>query len=211
MSAPDTKNGLRERKKARVRAEIRAQAMRLFAEQGYAATTTEQIAAAADVSPSTFFRYFPTKERLVLADDLEETMLAALAEQPADLPLLTAFSRAVRTGLDRTGREFEAQRRALIDEIPAVRQAQADELHRVIESLARAALARAGAPEADFEAHIFLGALTGTLRAALELRSPTAASIDRALAYLTAGFPIATMPPPEHEKRRRTNSRNPAE
>ncbi|MFF5080481.1 TetR family transcriptional regulator [Actinoplanes sp. NPDC000266] len=190
--------GLRERKKARIRAEIRAQAMRLFTEQGYAATTTEQIAAAADVSPSTFFRYFPAKERLVLADDLEETMLAALAEQPAELPLLTAFLQAVRTGLARTERQSEAQRRTLIAEVPALRQAQADELDRVISALAQALINRTGRPPADFEARIFLGALTGTLHAALLLAPPTGDTLDRALAYLESGFPLAAGRPIAH-------------
>ena len=74
--------GRRAREKTQIRDRIRTQGLRLFAEQGYAATTTEQIAAAADVSPSTFFRYFTTKESLVLSDELESTMLAALAEQP---------------------------------------------------------------------------------------------------------------------------------
>ncbi|MFG1995807.1 TetR family transcriptional regulator [Actinoplanes sp. NPDC048988] len=195
MSAPDhPQPGLRERKKARIRAEIRAQAMRLFAEQGYAATTTEQIAAAADVSPSTFFRYFPTKERLVLADDLEETMLAALAEQPTDLPLLTVFLQAVRTGLSRTERQSETQRRNLIAQIPALREAQSAELDRVIAALARALLTRTGRPATDFESRIFLGALTGALHAALQLPSPTGDSLARALSYLESGFPLAVEP-----------------
>jgi len=63
--------GLRERKKAKTRAAIRREAMRLFREQGYEETTVEQIAEAAEVSPSTFFRYFPTKEDVVLQDDFD--------------------------------------------------------------------------------------------------------------------------------------------
>ena len=74
-----TSPGLRERKKARTRASLREHALRLFREQGYQATTVEQIAAAAEVSASTFFRYFPTKEDVVLQDDMDARMIAALA------------------------------------------------------------------------------------------------------------------------------------
>ncbi len=63
--------GLRERKKARTRAQIREHALRLFLDQGYEATTVQQIADAADVSLSTLFRYFPTKAQLVLPVNLE--------------------------------------------------------------------------------------------------------------------------------------------
>ena len=53
--------GLRERKKQKTRESIQRTALRLFEKQGYEGTTIEQIAAAAEISPSTFFNYFPTK------------------------------------------------------------------------------------------------------------------------------------------------------
>src|SRR5437764_14521375 len=91
--------GLRERKKARTRAAIRQHALRLFREQGYSATTVEQIAAAADVSPATFFRYFPTKEDVVMQDDLDMFTLAALEAQPPELGPIAAFRAAAAAAL----------------------------------------------------------------------------------------------------------------
>ena len=58
---------LRDRQRAQIRADIRRAAFRLFVERGYDAVTTEEIAAAAGVSPRTFFRHVPTKEELLLA------------------------------------------------------------------------------------------------------------------------------------------------
>lgn len=58
---------LRDRQRAQIRADIRRAAFRLFIERGYDAVTTEEIAAAAGVSPRTFFRHVPAKEELLLA------------------------------------------------------------------------------------------------------------------------------------------------
>src|SRR5574337_1236534 len=88
--------GLRERKKAKTRAAIQGHALRLFREQGYEATTVEQIAAAAEVSPSTFFRYFSTKEDVVLYDDLDPLLIAAFAAQPAELSPIQAMRGALQ-------------------------------------------------------------------------------------------------------------------
>ncbi|HZZ53933.1 MAG TPA: TetR family transcriptional regulator, partial [Trebonia sp.] len=87
---------LRERKKARTRAAIREHALRLFREQGYDATTVEQIAAAAEVSPSTFFRYFPTKEDVVLQDGFDDRMFEAFDRQPPSLTPIAALRVAMR-------------------------------------------------------------------------------------------------------------------
>ncbi|GAA2145582.1 TetR/AcrR family transcriptional regulator [Actinomadura napierensis] len=96
--------GLRERKKARTRAAIQTCAMRLFREQGYDATTIAQIIEAADVSETTFFRYFPTKEDLVLHDDYDPMLIEAFQEQPP-VPALRASFAAAFTGITaRAGR-----------------------------------------------------------------------------------------------------------
>src|ERR1700684_2832081 len=91
--------GLRERKKARTRAFIREHALRLFREQGHAATTVEQIAEAADVSPSTFLRYFPTKEDVVLKDEMGDLRRYADERQPAELSPVAAFRAAAAQAL----------------------------------------------------------------------------------------------------------------
>lgn len=75
--------GLRERKKLATRAAIHDAAMRLFGERGFAATTVDQIAEAADVSRATVFSYFATKEEIVLGDAAVavEALSARLAER----------------------------------------------------------------------------------------------------------------------------------
>ncbi|BBZ72451.1 TetR/AcrR family transcriptional regulator [Mycobacterium paraseoulense] len=67
MTSPARGESLRDRQRAQVRADLRRAAFRLFVDRGYDAVTTEEIAAAAGVSPRTFFRHVPTKEDLLLA------------------------------------------------------------------------------------------------------------------------------------------------
>jgi AcrR family transcriptional regulator len=89
----------RERKKAETRQRLQEQALRLFVERGYEATTVEQIAAAAGVSHMTFFRYFPTKEDAVLADSYDPLLVAAIQARPPTEDPVTRIRTAVREGL----------------------------------------------------------------------------------------------------------------
>ncbi|MFJ9909915.1 TetR family transcriptional regulator [Streptomyces sp. NPDC101152] len=90
-------SGLRERKKRRTREMLIDAAQELFCANGFEATTVDQIAAAADVSTRTFFRYFASKEHvaLALADDQITAMLESFAAQPTDVPVLTGMRQAV--------------------------------------------------------------------------------------------------------------------
>jgi AcrR family transcriptional regulator len=90
--------GLRERKKQRTREQIVDAAMGLFAVHGYHATTIADIAEAAEVSPRTFFSYFPSKEAVVFhnADRDLDSLRGALSDR---LPGETAFD-ALRRWID---------------------------------------------------------------------------------------------------------------
>ena len=87
--------GLRERKKQRTRATLIDAAMDLCLKQGYEQTTVEQIAAAADVSPRTFSRYFATKDAvfLTLIEDYADEVAIELETVPADVGPLEAMRR----------------------------------------------------------------------------------------------------------------------
>jgi AcrR family transcriptional regulator len=91
--------GRRDRKKRETRQALREAAQRLFAEQGFAETTIDDITEAADVSRRTFFRYYSSKEDLLRADvtDLLPRMLDALRARPASEPPLLAILAALRT------------------------------------------------------------------------------------------------------------------
>lgn len=91
--------GLRARKKAQTRTAIQDAALTLFERQGYAATTIAEIAAAADVSERTFFRYFPTKEDVVQFDRFDVSMVEAFREQPPHLGVMDAARNAIEETL----------------------------------------------------------------------------------------------------------------
>jgi AcrR family transcriptional regulator len=88
----------RERKRAKTRRTIQEQALRLFAEQGYEATTVKQIAAAAGVSHMTFFRYYPTKEDVVLSDDYDPMLERLIKDRPAGEPVVDSIQAAIAEG-----------------------------------------------------------------------------------------------------------------
>ncbi|GAA4213227.1 TetR family transcriptional regulator [Microbispora amethystogenes] len=190
---------LRERKKAKTRRTIQEEALRLFAEQGYDATTVEQIAEAAEVSPSTFFRYFPTKEDVVTQDDYDPILLEAIRAQPPDLPPLTALRAAFRTAFESMGPEEldrTLARTKLSTSVPALRARITEGLFATIEMLAGAMAERAGRDRRSPAVRALVGAVMGVMLASLFTwveqngRTPLPVLLDEALGYLEAGLPI---------------------
>ena len=163
---PGPPSGLRERKKARTRASIREHALRLFREQTYQGTTVEQIAAAAEVSPSTFFRYFPTKEDIVLQDDMDTRMIEALERQPAGLGPLSAVRAATRevfTSYTQADLDLLGETTALTMTVPEIRARAMNEFARSISVIGEALAKRAGRPADDLAVRTTAGAIIGVV------------------------------------------------
>jgi AcrR family transcriptional regulator len=167
--APGQPSGLRERKKARTRATIRAEALRLFREQGYHATTVEQIAAAAEVSPSTFFRYFPTKEDVVLQDDMEPLLAEAIEHQPPELGVVAAVRASLRTvisHLDKEQWDRIRQQAELSMTTPEVRARAMDDFARTLGVMAEVVARRTGLSPDDLRVRTAAGAIFGAILSA---------------------------------------------
>ncbi|MEV7087072.1 TetR family transcriptional regulator [Streptomyces sp. NPDC093085] len=91
------KGGARERARRAMRAEVSAVAAELVLDQGYEETTVDDICSAAEISRSTFFRYFPAKEDALFGDTAEagEVLRDVLAARPADEAPWVALRRAL--------------------------------------------------------------------------------------------------------------------
>ncbi|MFI1307373.1 TetR/AcrR family transcriptional regulator [Streptomyces sioyaensis] len=170
-SPPGTpKLGLRERKKLQTRQAIRRAAYRLFAEQGYDATPVDRIAEAADVSPSTVFRYFPTKEDIVLSVKYDAVPAAGLRARPADEPMVESMRQvtveALR-GLTAEERGELVQRVRLIREVPAIRGRTAENTARDAAMLAAVLAERSGRPDGDLELRVIGAAILAALQEAM--------------------------------------------
>ncbi|OKK06938.1 TetR family transcriptional regulator [Streptomyces sp. CB03234] len=195
--------GLRERKKLKTRIAIRRATYRLIAEQGYEATTVEQIAEAAEVSPSTVFRYFPAKEDIVLTDEYDPVMEAALRGRPAGEDplesLRSVITRTVAAFLEHEPEETR-QRARLLVEVPAVRARMTETMAETSQMLSRVMADRTGRAADDLEVRVFTAAVTGALREALvhwaerDQQDDLVALVNRALDTLRGGLSLERRP-----------------
>ncbi|GAB3483279.1 acyl-CoA-like ligand-binding transcription factor [Nocardiopsis coralliicola] len=191
-------NGLRERKRDRAMRRIREVALELFEEEGFDAVTVERIAQAAEVSPSSVYRYFQTKEGIVLWNPNRDAALGRLfAAEYAGLPLLETLRRGLAAYFADPGVWSEGPERRrvrLLLSVPSVQAAAVRRLTEAVDSLAEQIAARGGDAAEPFRTRIAAGALLGGVLSAVRVwqeeggTEPLPALLDRTLATLEQGF-----------------------
>ncbi len=185
--------GLRERKKIRTREVVRREAFRLFERDGYADTTVEQIAEAANVSPRTFFRYFPNKAALLIPDHMMEPIITLFLVAPPEMAPIAAYRHALEQVFNgMAGPEWgdEMARQQLLYTLPEAAGALYNQYLHIIELITAAIATRLNRPADDPELRITAGAITGVLMAALDGTPMDPQLIYRGLDFLDAGLPL---------------------
>ena len=163
--------GLRERKKERTRQAIQRAALSLITTRGYDAMTCEQIAAAAEVSSATLFRYFATKEDIVLQDGYDPLIAEAVRARPAREDPLTAVRRGFAdTFADVYQGDLEVirQRTALILSVPALRARSREQQESLASHLSDALAERAGDSGSSLDIEVAAAVCAAAVSTAVE-------------------------------------------
>ena len=165
--------GLRARNKLRTRQEIADAALALAAERGLEHVTVEQIAAAADIAPRTFFRYFDSKEDALLADhsDRLELLRDTLRNRPTTEGPLTAVRAAILevVGDLEEHRDLMLCKVQLMETNPTLRAQSLERMGDLERTIAEALAARSGVDlERDFRPFLIAGAVCTAMRVAMD-------------------------------------------
>src|SRR5262245_17603407 len=188
---------LRERKRTRTRSMIQTEALRLFTEKGYAQTTVDEIADAAAISPRTFFRYFPTKEDVVMWDEYDPLALDLLESRPNDEPIAESFRMVVRAtlgGLYRHDPERLLQRVQLSMTIPEVRARFLEEQNTGVAALASLFARKRGTETDELRMRVIGSSLLAAVIVAIDVwqqgggKDDLLAILDQATDALAAGM-----------------------
>jgi AcrR family transcriptional regulator len=194
--------GLRERKKLKTRAAIQREAMRLFLERGFEATTIEDIAEAVEISPSTFFNYFPSKEDVVFEDELDPLIISAFDALPDETNPVRRLRMAMQTVFARMTPEQDRmmrERMQLMALAPELRGAMLSQFAGIVDQIAHLLGPRLGRGRDDFAVHNLAGAVLGVLLSAMlaivdDPKADMFRIVDDALAHLEAGLPLDWKP-----------------
>ncbi len=198
---------LRERKKLATRRELRREALRLIADRGYSNVTVEEIAEAANVSPRTFFNYFPTKEAALFGADpeLAEATSDAIVHQSPGEPVLNVLRALMRNRAAEVENEFAelggdplewlARMRASRTD-PHLHAAHGAQMAAIERSLAEAIARRLGTtPGQDPYPGLLASIATGVFRSSMAFWASSGGTVpldhlvDLAFGALASGLP----------------------
>jgi AcrR family transcriptional regulator len=204
----DDRGGLRARKKQTAMRRVQEVALDLFDERGFTNVSVEEIAAAAGISPSSVYRYFGTKEGIVLYDDVDLQFIERTEAELGSHPPVAAVRRAMTDVFaDFFERDDELARRKVryAYEEPALRTANLETADSFVPLLAEVLARSTGRRPDELDVQVIAAALVASLNAAVRhwhasgYRTPLRKEIDRALSVLESGLPLA-----QRAQRRRT-------
>jgi len=173
--------GLRERKMMRTKEAIRSNALRLFVKRGFDETTIGEIAIAAEVSPMTIFRYFPTKEDIVLTDDFDPMLVERIRQRPAKESLLSKIGMAIIESfamMDGPSRNALLTRIKLGLRTPALRSKRWDNIYRTQKTITDALCNDQISSEDCFDVSVAAGICLSAISTALFCWASTDGSSD---------------------------------
>jgi AcrR family transcriptional regulator len=187
--------GLRARKKQRMREQIIKAAFQLFERKGFEAVTVEEIAATIEISPRTFYRYFPTKEDVVLLRPDDSTVVRAMQQREPEETDVEFVARVMKAAIADRKADNEAKMYRLIERTPALQahlfQVTWEDQDVLAQELLRRSSRKAGD---EFRARIVAHTVTNAIRIAYVdwMRSGQQGSAwnqcEKALAILREAF-----------------------
>ena len=208
--------GLRERKRRAAIRRIQQVALDLFDARGFQNVSIEEIASAAEVSPSTVYRYFGTKERIVLYDEVDVRFVERVEQEVADHPPVTAVRRtltAVLTQYFDSADELTRRKLRYVFEDPALRAATLMETEAFVPVIAELLGRATGRDAAELDVQVIAATIVAALLAAVRhwysagADTPLANEIDRALTVVEGGLRLEPRPAPSSPSRSRGQRR----
>jgi AcrR family transcriptional regulator len=169
LEAMSAGTGLRERRRIASIRRIQEAALDLFDQRGFANVTIEQIAEAAEVSPSSVYRYFGTKEQLVLYEEFDFRLIEAVEAELASHPPVEAVRRALAGVMaEFFGRDEELARRKMryALEDPHLRAAMSEQVDQFTRLVADVLGRAANRDPGDLEIQVIASSLVWSLTAA---------------------------------------------
>lgn len=192
--------GLRERKRLKIMRQVQEIALDLFDEHGFDSVTIERVASAAEVSPSSVYRYFGTKEGIVLWNPHQQSLGERFDHDTKESPPLEALRRTISEFAADAAEWDEARdrrRMRYLIEVPAVQAAAASRVAPMSARMARLLADRTGREPTDFEVQVAAGALVGALLGAMNhwhiggYAEPLADVLDRTFDTVEKGLDLS--------------------